>query len=252
MPQGLPTVSPALRPLVPEASSPHLSYERSNLELHRGSTRYSDTFGAHASPKLSLRGFPGKAAGQHRRSPRRAVPRAGPEASACCCGKGQHWELSLTGVGSCAQWGRQGRTRQAQFCWWGAWAPWVLRADEGPGSEQAPGPRRGWLPGLGAGSGYVWQKRQWTSPGLGAFNSLGPGGRLGGSLHSSVASGRPGQRAAGPLGAPLLECPLGLGLGLGAAHFLAPDGPQLGAPRHLGDSAGLVLILKPHQLPPGT
>lgn len=93
MPQGLPTVSPAPKPLVLDASSPHLSHERSNLELHRGNTRYSDTFGAHASLKLSLRGFPGKAAGQHR-SPLWAVPRAGPEASACCCGKGQHGSLA--------------------------------------------------------------------------------------------------------------------------------------------------------------
>lgn len=37
--------------------------------------------------------------------------------------------------------GGEGQKRPAQFCWWGAWAPWVLRAGEGLGSEeQAPGP----------------------------------------------------------------------------------------------------------------
>lgn len=45
--------------------------------------------------------------------------------------------------------GQAGGMKQAQFCWCGAWAPWVLWADEGPEGERAPGPRRCWLPGRG-------------------------------------------------------------------------------------------------------
>lgn len=62
-------------------------------------------------------------------------------------------------------------------------------------------------------------------PWAGDFNGLGPGGRLGGSLRSSVASGRPGPRAAEPLWALLLGGPPGLGPpgSRQVAHFPAPE-----------------------------
>lgn len=89
------------------------------------------------------------------------------------------------GVGSSGPRGRQGRVRQAQFCWWGAWAPWGLQADEGWGvREQAPGPRSCWLPGQEVGGGVrrfrvclaegaVEPARILTSPGLGPSTAWG-------------------------------------------------------------------------------
>lgn len=124
-------------------------------------------------------------------------------------------------------------------------APGQLKAVEQGSKPLAP--EDAGFQGRGQVLDVFWQKGQWNlppssdHPWAGAFHSLGPGGRLGGSLHSSVASGRPGRTAAGPLGALLLEGLQGQGcldLSLGTAHFLAPDGPQLGAPRLLGDPVG--------------
>lgn len=75
------------------------------------------------------------------------------------------------GVGSYGPRGRQGRVRQAQLCWWGAWAPWGLQADEGWGESEplAPGAIgfQGGRRVVGcAGSGYVWRKGQWCLPGF--------------------------------------------------------------------------------------
>lgn len=148
--------------------------------------------------------------------------------------------------GSCAQW-QAGRVKQAQFCWWGAWAPWVLWAEEGPARAPAPGPRRCWLPGLG---------RFWMFGGMGSGPALDRGlqlpgtwGRQTSSLRSSLASGRPGQGAAGPV-----EPRSSRGPGPGRSSLLCPDGPQLGAPRPSGDllNSRYVLIPKFRQLPSGT
>lgn len=106
--------------------------------------------------------------------------------------------------------GQAGRVRQAQFCWWGAWAPWVLWADEGPESNEPLVPE-------GAGSQAGGQVLDMFGR-VGSGPALDWGLQLPGtwwetsSLRSSLASGRPGQRAAGPLGAPLLEGPLRPGL----------------------------------------
>ena len=73
--------------------------------------------------------------------------------------------------------------RQAQFCWWGAWAPWGLQADEGWG-ENHPGRGRCWLPGWEAGGGVrrfrvclaegaAESARVLTSPGLGPSTAWG-------------------------------------------------------------------------------
>lgn len=105
---------------------------------------FQDTFVSHTSLKQQHGGFRGKAWGQYGRGAGRApegragplqdVPNAGLEAAARCHREGLAGDLLPVrerGVGSSGQRGRQGRVRQAQFCWWGAWAPWVLRADEG-------------------------------------------------------------------------------------------------------------------------
>lgn len=125
--------------------------------------------GAHSS--LKLRVFPGKAPRQQRR--------VSPGGCADCWSGGICLPERSGVLGAV---GRQGWTRRAQFCWWVAWAPGVLRAAEGPGGERAPGPRRCRLPGLGqglfgrTGSGPAW---------AGAFNCLGPGG---GRQAASVAA----------------------------------------------------------------
>lgn len=81
---GLPAVSPAPGPCFGRGllTQPR---ERSSSELRWGSTRYSDTFGAHTSLELSPEFSKVKPQGSTGGSPLWAVPRAGPEASACCC-----------------------------------------------------------------------------------------------------------------------------------------------------------------------
>lgn len=129
MPQGLPadsTPSPGpefrkglLTPVCPpEAVQNSAEGGQEILRYIRGS-RFSET---------QPRGFQGKAGGGGRAggSPLQAVP-SGLGASACCLLR-EGWReelLPVRGVGSSGQRGRQGRMRQAQFCWWGAWAPWV-------------------------------------------------------------------------------------------------------------------------------
>lgn len=130
--------------------------------------------GSHFS-ETRHRGSRGKAWGQGGEArkghvgPLQAVPGAGLEAVSCCCGSGWSGDLLphretggvLQAAGQ-AGWGR--RVRPAQFCWWGAWAPWVLRAGEGLGSEgQAPVPEV-LASRAGAGAESVWQKRQWNLP----------------------------------------------------------------------------------------
>lgn len=113
------------------------------------------------------------------------------------------------------------------------WPPELLasRARGGWWGAQVPGMFGGRGSGVCPGSDQPW---------AGAFHNLGPGGRLGRSLHSSVASGRPGQRAAEPLGA--LKALWGWDcLDRGRYGSLPyPRGPQPGAPRHWGDPVGLV------------
>lgn len=120
-----------------------------------------------------------EASGKGSRGPSRplqALPNAGLEVSASCHHPARlawgppAWER---GVEYCGQRGRQGRMRQAQFCWWGAWAPWVLRA-MGVGREGAsPWPhkvlafRAGGRFWICLAEGAVESARVLTSPGLG-------------------------------------------------------------------------------------
>lgn len=93
MPQGLPAVNPCSG----GASSPRLS-KRSNSESEEeGQGVLTYIWGSHLS-ETQPRDFQGKGGGGRAGG---AVPSAGPEASACCCGKGWHgvlWEAGQAGA----------------------------------------------------------------------------------------------------------------------------------------------------------
>lgn len=96
-----------------------------------------------------------------------------------CLWRAQAWAppARRKGVGSYGPRGRQGRVRQAQLCWWGAWAPWGCRPMRGWG-EGEPWPpellasgrgRAGGgvqVPGMFEAEGAVVSARVLTSPGL--------------------------------------------------------------------------------------
>lgn len=140
--------------------------------------------------------------------------------------------------------------RQVQFCWWGCLgtlgAYGQMRAVESGRKALAPeGGRKALAPELGRNGmclaeGAVESAPESGHPWAGAFNSLGPGGRRRSSLHSSMA-------AAGLARGWGLRSRGSLALGLGATHCPAPDSPQPGAPRLLGDPVGTVLIPTLHQ-----
>lgn len=122
--------------------------------------RDADASGARASLKPGSEVSKVQPWGRAGGCPWQMGPNTGLEAPACGRRKGQRGELLPESCGVLGGWGRR-----AQFCWWGAWAPWVLRADEGllgrePRSQKVLASR------AGAGSG-VWQQGQWMSLGRG-------------------------------------------------------------------------------------
>lgn len=169
---------PCSRPLVLEGP-PHPTPREKQFGVTLGEHKiFGYIWGSHFSG-TQPRVFQGKAAGQHRR-----VSTVG--CAACWSGGiclllgGDGGSACLGGVGPVRS-GQAGRMRQAQFCWWGAWAPWVLWADEGPESNEPLVPE-------GAGSqagGRFWIcLAEWAvgQPWTGAFNCLGPGGRQAASV----------------------------------------------------------------------
>lgn len=153
----------APRPLVPEGpprpvcpSVPQRQQSRVTAREHRD----ADASGARASLKPGSEVSKVQPWGRAGGCPWQMGPNTGLEAPAWGRRKGQRGELLPE---SCGVLGGQGR--RAQFCWWGAWAPWVLRADEGLGRERAPVPEGAGFQGWGG----VWCLA------AGAVDESGPG-----------------------------------------------------------------------------